>query len=330
MRAAVFDRTGEPAEVLAVRDVPVPEPASGQVRVRMLLSPVNPSDLLYIRGNYTVTARLPVTPGFEGVGVVEASGGGLLGRFLTGRRVCVLNDVRGNWAEQTVARAKQCVPVPSNLTDEQAAGFFVNPATALALTRYVLAVPAGGWLLQTAAGSAVGRMVIRLGKRDGFRTLNVVRRREQADELTRLGADAVLVQDDGPLPEQVKRFAPDGVRFALDAVGGEVGTQVVRALAPGGTAVLYGLLSGKPIDLDPRSLISGSKRVQGFWLGDWVNPRGLLKNLRFTRQIGRLIADGTLAAAVGETVPLERVGDAVRAAEAPGKAGKVLLRIGDR
>lgn len=326
----MFERTGEPADVLSVRDVPVPDPARGQVRVRMLLCPINPSDLLYIRGNYTLPPSLPATPGFEGVGIVKASGGGLLGRYLVGKRVCVLNDVHGNWAEQTVARAKQCVPVPSHLTDEQAAGFFVNPVTALALTRHVLAVPPGEWLLQTAAGSAVGRMVIRLGRRDGFRTINVVRRREQADELRRLGADVVLVESDGPLPEQVKQHAEGGVRFALDAVGGDLGGQVVRSLAAGGTAVLYGLLSGQPIDLNPRFLITGSKRVQGFWLGDWAKTRGVLEKLKLIRTVGRLIADGTLAADIGQTVPLDRVAEAVQAAEVPGKTGKVLLRVGDR
>jgi NADPH:quinone reductase-like Zn-dependent oxidoreductase len=216
------------------------------------------------------------------------------------------------------------------LSNEQAAGFFVNPATALALTRHVLAVPPGEWLVQTAAGSAVGRMVVRLGKRDGFRTLNVVRRREQADELKALGADVVLVAGDGPLGEQVRRHSPDGVRFALDAVGGDAGRQMLESLAPGGTLVVYGALSGEATPVHPRTLITGSKRVQGFWLGDWARPRGLVKKLQLVRRIGRLIADGTLASSVGEIVPLERVADAVRAAEVPGKPGKVLLRIADR
>jgi NADPH:quinone reductase-like Zn-dependent oxidoreductase len=330
VRAAVFDRTGEPADVLTVRDVPTPEPARGQVRMRMLLSPVNPSDLLYVRGNYTLAARPPATPGFEGVGIVEKSGGGLLGRFLVGRRVCVLNDVTGNWAEYAVARANQCIPVPDAVSDEQAAGFFVNPATAVALTQHILAVPRGEWLLQTAAGSQVGRMVIRLGKRAGFRTINVVRRREHVAELTALGADVALVGEDGPLPEQVRRHAPDLVRFAIDPVGGDTGRQVVDSLAPGGTAVFYGLLSGEPVPLNPRTLISGSKSVHGFWLGDWAKSRGMLKNLQLTRRLGKLIADGTLATDIGETLPVDRVADAVRAAERAGRSGKVLLRLGAR
>src|SRR5206468_1289394 len=99
---------------------------------------------------------------------------------------------------------KQVVPAPQELTDDQVAMFFVNPATAVILTRYVLQVRPGAWLLQTAAGSALGRMVIRLGRREGFRTINVVRRREQADEILRAGGDAVICTADESIEEKVK------------------------------------------------------------------------------------------------------------------------------
>ena len=95
MRAIVFKEFGEPTAVLALTDVPVPEPGSGEVRVRMLASPVNPSDLMAIRGAYAKLPKLPATPGFEGAGIVEASGGGLLGKRLVGRLVAVLGAKNG-------------------------------------------------------------------------------------------------------------------------------------------------------------------------------------------------------------------------------------------
>src|SRR5437660_5644296 len=130
MKAIVFDRFGDPDEVLQVRDVPVPEPGPGQVRVRMIASPINPSDLLMVRGQYGRLPQLPATPGFEGAGIIDAVGPGLLSRLrrLTpGRRVAVLN-ADGNWQEYVVVSARQVVPVPANLADDQAATFFVNPA----------------------------------------------------------------------------------------------------------------------------------------------------------------------------------------------------------
>src|SRR6516225_1656208 len=190
MQAVVFDRFGEPAEVLTLREVPPAELGRGEVRVRMRASPVNPSDLLVVRGVYGRLPKLPATPGFEGVGVIEAVGSGWLAKLRglrPGRRVAVLNGAGGNWQESVVIPAKQAVPVPDDLPDEQVASFFVNPATALVMTQNVLRVPAGAWLLQNAAGSALGRMVIRLGKHARFRTINVVRRREAMDELRKLG-----------------------------------------------------------------------------------------------------------------------------------------------
>jgi NADPH:quinone reductase-like Zn-dependent oxidoreductase len=295
----------------------------------MIASPVNPSDLLYISGQYGLKPKLPAIPGFEGVGIVVENGGGLLGWLRKGQRVAVLNE-GGNWAEYTVVSARRVIPVPRDISTDHAATFFVNPATALVMTRELLRIPPGEWLLQTAAGSEVGKMIIRLGKRYRFRTINVVRRREQIDELKRLGADAVICDSDGSLPDQVRSIAGSGgVRFAIDPVGGETGTQVVACLSPGGRAVFYGLLSGKPISVDPRLLISGSKRIEGFWLADYMKSLPIVRILRLIRRVRRLIREGVLATDIAISYPLEKIQDAVLHAAAPGKGGKVLLRIAE-
>jgi NADPH:quinone reductase len=330
MKAVVCDRWGDPDEVLQVRDVPVPQPKRGEVRVRMLAVPVNPSDVLMIRGQYGRQPPLPATPGFEGVGIVEA-GSGLLARRVMGKRVAVLNGDSGNWQEQVVVPARQAVPIPNALSDEQAASFFVNPASALIMTRYVLRVPAGAWLLQTAAGSSVGRMVIRLGRRFGFRTLNVIRRSEQAEELRRLGGTAVVATDTESLAERVRDLTGgEGVPYALDAVGGATGSAVVGTLARAGRAVIYGRLSGEPLTIDAVTLLIGQKRVEGFWLSEWVRDQNPVRMLLLFRRLGQLIRDGDLATETGPTFPLEAVRDAVREAAVPGKKGKILLQIGRR
>jgi NADPH:quinone reductase-like Zn-dependent oxidoreductase len=330
VKAVVFDRFGPAAEVVSVRDVPKPVPGRGEVLVRMLASPINPSDILYTEGHYGLKPKLPATPGFEGVGIVEESAGGLLGWLRKGKRVAVVSSGKGNWAEYTVTSARQVIPVPENLPDDQAATFFVNPATALAMTRSVLAVPSGEWLLQSAAGSTLGKMVIRLGKKYGFRTLNVVRRREQVEELKKLGADAVIVEGDGPIDEQVRKATGgSGVKFAIDPVGGKTGTEVIASLDLGGRCLVYGLLSGEPVSVDPRFLITGSKRVEGFWLADWAKQQPIPRMLRFFRQVRSMIAEGTLHSDIAATYPLDRVGDAVRHATSAGKGGKVLLRIAE-
>ena len=334
MKSVQFEQFGDPASVLQIRDVEVPQPKSGELLVRMLLSPVNPSDLMTVRGVYGKLPKLPCTPGYEGVGVVEASGGGLLGKLLVGKRVALLNGINGNWQERTTVLAKQAVPLPKSLPAEQGATFFVNPTTAFAMTQRVLAVPAGDWLLQTAAASELGKMVVRLGRRVGFKTLNVVRRAEQAETLKSLGADAVVVFDPAKqsadeLRAEVLRVAGErGVRFAIDPIGGATGSAVVKCLAPNGRMLVYGTLSPEPLSFSPRDLMTPGASIAGFWLARWMPQLSLIAKVKLIRTVSGLIQEGVLTSQIGEVFPLDRISDAVRAAETSGRAGKVLLRIG--
>jgi NADPH:quinone reductase-like Zn-dependent oxidoreductase len=261
---------------------------------------------------------------------VEATGGGVLGWWRKGKRVAVIHDRIGNWGEYTVTTARQVIPVPDEMSDEQAATFFVNPATALAMTRDVLKIPRGAWLLQSAAGGELGKMVIRLGYKFAFRTINVVRRREQVEELKKLGADHVILEGDGPIPEQVRKLVPDGVRYAIDPVGGEIGSQVVASLAHGGRCLVYGSLSDEPVSVHPRYLIGNDLRVEGFWLGAWAKKQRILTMLKLFRRMRELVREGVLQTHFAATYPIEEVAKAAAHAAAPGKGGKVLLKIGDR
>ena len=329
MKAIRFEQFGEPSEVLRVAEVPVPEPGKGEVRVRMIASPINPSDLLTVQGRYGVLPELPSTPGYEGVGVVDKAGPGLIGKLLVGRRVAVLNQAGANWGEYVTLPAIRAVPVSADLPDAQVASFFINPATVLAMARHVLKVPKGGWLLQSAAGSTLGRMMIKLGRHDGFKTLNVVRRREAMAELKALGGDAVICSADGPIDEQVRAVVGgDGVSYAVDPVGGETGTGVFNSLATGGRMLVYGTLEEDPLRVDPRKMIAGRRVVEGFYLGHWAADRSKVKMLLLFREIAGLIREDVLATELGREYPLEAIGDAVRDAQSVGRHGKVLLRIG--
>ena len=328
MKAVVFESFGKPDEVLRVQDVPEPHPGRRQVRVRMIASPVNPSDLLVVQGRYGVLPTLPSTPGFEGVGVVDEVGPGILGRLVKGKRVTVINSAGGNWAEYAVIPARQARPIPEDIPDDQAATYFVNPATVLAMIRHVLKVQRGEWLLQSAAGSALGRMIIKLGRHDGYKTLNVVRRREAIDELRALGGDAVISSEDGPIEEQVRRIVgSNGVRHAIDPVGGETGTALFRSLTDDGRLLLYGTLSGEPVQIDPRLMISGRRIVEGFWLGYWMRQRSIPSALLHFREIAKLIRLGVLNSEIGQIFPLDRITEAAQQAETTGRQGKVLLQI---
>ena len=334
MRAVVFAQRGEPADVLTVDEISERQPAPGEVLVRMLAAPVNPSDLMFIRGIYGKQPQLPATPGFEGVGVVERSGGGLLGKLFTGKRVAVLNSPNGSWCERTVLPVRQAIPLSNAIPLEQAAMFFVNPATSFIMTRRVLKVPAGEWLLQTAAGSALGQMVVRLGKRFGFRTVNVVRRDAHVDPLKALGADEVVVFNPQHDPRELlaERLAPiageRGVRYAIDPVGGETGSAVVDCLGHGARMLVYGTLADQPLCFSSRALMTPAARIEGFWLSNYMQALTLPAKLSLVGNVKRLLRDGTLNSQVGASFALDDVRDAVLAAEQPARDGKVLLQIG--
>jgi NADPH:quinone reductase len=328
MKAIQFDQYGEPAKVLAAQERPLPEPGKGEVRVRILASPVNPSDLLFVRGHYAgVQPHFPSPVGFEGVGMVDALGP-QVDRPVPGQRVVVRNDKGGNWADYAVVPAPNLLPAPDNLPDEQVACFTINPASALLMLRHVLAIPQGEWLLQSAASGELGRMIIRLAKHDGIRTINVVRRRESAAELQRLGADAVIVATEGPIDEQVRRIVgQEGVKYAIDPVVGETGTQMYQALGEEGRMLVYGSLTGEPIRVgaDPRFILAGRRILEVFWLGYWLPRLDETAQRQLVQEIVTLMRGGILLTSAARPFSLDEIGTAVTQAEATDRQGKIIL-----
>ena len=329
MKAIQFDQYGEPAKVLTVQESPLPEPGKGEVRVRILASPINPSDLLFVRGHYAgVQPQFPSPVGFEGVGMVDALGP-QVHRPIPGQRVAVINAEKGgNWAEYAVVPASFLLPVPDDILDEQVASFLINPASAILMLRHVLAIPQGEWLLQSAAASELGRMIIKLAKHDGIRTINVVRRRESVAELEQLGADAVIVSTEGRIDEQVRRIVgPQGINYAIDPVVGETGTQIYQALSNDGRMLVYGSLTGEPIRVgaDPRFILAGHRILEVFWLGYWFPRLEDAAKQNLIDEIIALMREGVLVTSAALKFSLNEIDAAVRQAETKGRQGKVLL-----
>jgi NADPH:quinone reductase-like Zn-dependent oxidoreductase len=234
----------------------------------------------------------------------------------------------GNWAEYAVLPARELNPVPDDVPDEQAACLSINPPTALLMLRRVLAIPRGEWLLQSAASSEVGRMVIRLARHDGIRTVNVVRRRDTVAELQRLGGDAVIVSSDGPIDEQVRKIVgPQGVNYAIDPVVGETGTQVFQALADEGRMLVYGSLTGEPmrVGATPRFILGGHRILEVFLTPYWMARLDDASRRRLFEELVSLWREGIFATSIGRKFSLDEIGNAVVEAERTGRQGKVLL-----
>ncbi|HEY0320317.1 MAG TPA: zinc-dependent alcohol dehydrogenase family protein [Pyrinomonadaceae bacterium] len=324
MKSVRFYEFGNPAEMLRVEDVPQPEPGANQVLVKLRVRSINPSDLLTVRGLYGALPKLPATPGMEGMGEVAAVGEGVK-NLRPGQRVIPLG-VSGTWQEYLLADERQLIPVPDSISDQTAAQFIVNPLTAWIMTIEELGLQPGEWLLQTAAGSTLGRVVLQIARHSGFKTINVVRRREQVEELKTLGADEVICTEDEDLVERVREITgKPGLTKAIDAVGGETCGAVVRALGRGGVMLVYGVLSMEPVPVDTGRMIFTSMTIRGFWLGEWFRTAPPERQQVVTMELLRLMATNEIVPPVEAEYPLADVLNAIEHAERPGRSGKVLL-----
>jgi len=326
MRALRFARFGDPRDVLRLENIPAPEPRADEVRIRFTHRPINPSDLLTVRGDYRIFAQPPLTPGLEGVGVIDALGDGVSG-LSVGQRVISLAGLPGTWAEQFVVPAERAMPLPDAVRDEVGAQALANPVTAWALLYDQLPLRHGDWLLQTAAASTLGKLVAALARRRGVRTVNVVRRRDQAQAVLDAGGDAVVVTDEESLIDRVLAVTRDtGVGVAIDAVGGSLGAQLVSCLRPGGVLYSYGLLSGSELgSIDAKALIFDNVTVRGFWIIEWFQRRPPEVISRALTEVVTMLACGDLRPNVEAEYDLGEFGRAIAHAERAGRQGKILL-----
>lgn len=327
MRALRFSKPGEPLDVLRLDEVPTPEPGRGEVRVRITHRPINPSDLLTIRGVYPIQPSLPGSPGLEGVGVIDAVGEGVT-TLTRGQRVISIAGLPGTWAEQLVIPAERALPVPDAVSDQVAAQVLVNPVTAWAMLHDELALAEGDWLLQTAASSTLGHLVIQLARHRRIRTINVVRRRAQVQSLLDAGGDAVVCTEDEPLVERVRAITGGkGVRGAIDAVSGPQAGEVARCLAPGGIMLTMGVLGGATLGpIDAGDLLFKSATIRGFWLTNWFMKQTPESVGRALTEVLTLLATGVMKPAVEAEYDLADFRAAIAHAERPGRNGKVLLK----
>ncbi|KAK9916376.1 hypothetical protein WJX75_001994 [Coccomyxa subellipsoidea] len=315
---------------LQIAKVPVPAPQDGEVLARLIYRPVNPSDVHQITDTPgRAPQNLPFVPGLEGVGEVVENGPGTSGDYKKGERVVAVPwpswaTGQGTWQQYVAVPEKDLIKVPDAIDSKAASQFLVNPVTAYGLVEDI-AVPEGKWLLQTAAGSVLGRIVIALAKRKGVKTINVVRRSAQKQELQDLGADEVIATDTEDLVSRVKEITDGEMAYgALDAIGGSAIESVLDSIRAGGRVLLYGALGGPEVRYGVIKVIYAAKKVEGWLLFHWLH-RGGSDGKKDLQKVWDLFLDGTIQPYTGEVFPLEKTVDAVKASLNVGRGGKVLI-----
>mmetsp|Transcript_22398 Transcript_22398/g.22086 ORF Transcript_22398/g.22086 Transcript_22398/m.22086 type:complete len:266 (+) Transcript_22398:30-827(+) len=261
MKAIVLEDLNQ----FSLKEVPIPRPKQGEVLIRMEAAPINPSDIVSLKGQYGIKKQLPFIPGLEGSGTVVESGGGLLGWSLVGKRVaCYCDKGNGTWAEYVVTSAKNCVKLTADISTEQGACFFANPITAICFMD-IIKEQKHQAVIQTAAASAIGKMLLRYCMHENIPIVNIVRRQEQVEMLREIGAPYILNSSDENFQQELRKLSVNlNATVAFDCVAGEMTGTLINAMCENSVVYVYGSLSRQNIGgIDPSALIFSNKRVEG-------------------------------------------------------------------
>lgn len=325
MRAVVQSGSGSK---LVMAEVPVPRPGKGQVLVKMAAAPINPSDVSFVRGSYVETPKYPLIPGFEGSGTVVASGGGILASLRLDKRVTCSSSpgLGGTWAEYMVTSATRVLPIRQNLSMEQGSMLIVNPMTALAFIE-IARRGRHRVMVNNAAASVLGQMLVRLCKQEKINLINIVRNSAQVKLLKEQGAELVLNSSESNFETDFHALVTElGAKLYFDAVAGPQTELLLRLSPPGSSIVLYANLSGGPIQFEPRLLIQGNKKLESFYLGHWTANQSMFQTLKAARKVQKL-ATNALGSEIRKRYPLEAAQEALDDYSSKMTGGKVLFTL---
>ncbi len=327
INAAVYERHGNPAEVLRVESQPWPKPAADETVVKMRAAPINPADLNAIEGKYPGRREVPAVPGFEGAGVIVELSAGVKG--LTNGALVILPHNIGTWREALAVKEVELVAVPEGIEPVHAAMLKINPMTAWRLLHDYVDLKKGDWLIQNAANSAAGRAVIQIARELGYKTVNVVRRDELIDELRAEGGDAVIVDGENLRPEVKDATSNAPIHLGLNAVGGESALRLANCLAPGSTLVTFGAMSLQPLKIPNGLLIFKDLRFRGIWINKWYDNATMQERMDAFRPLFEMAKRGLLKTKVEKTYPLPEAKAAVTHAAQGKRSGKIIFGFSD-
>ena len=323
--AAVYERHGNPADVLHVESRPWPTPAQGEAIVKMRAAPINPADLNQIEGKYPIRSELPAIPGFEGAGIVVDLGANVTS-VAAGALVVLPHNV-GTWREAVAVKADQLVAVPTGIEPVHAAMLKINPMTAWRLLHDYVNLQKGDWLIQNAANSAAARAVIQIAHELGYKSVNVVRRAELIDELHAEGGDVVLVDGENLRDEVKAETSGAPIRLGLNAVGGDSALRLANCLASGSTMVTYGAMSLQALKIPNGLLIFKDLRFRGIWINKWYDNATPAQRMEAFQPLFEMAKRGLLKTKVEKAYPLSEAKAAVTHAAQGKRSGKIICKF---
>lgn len=274
-KAVVYEHHGPPDSVIRIIERPPVEIKENDVCVKMLASPINPSDINRIEGVYPVRPQVPAVGGYEGVGEVHSVGSAVTD-LSPGDLVIPSPPSSGMWQTYIVKEQSIWHKINKDTPVEYAATVSVNPLTSLRMLEDFVDLNSGDAIVQNGATSMVGQCVIQLARLRGIHSINIIRDRpgsdEAKDQLKKLGADEVFAESQLVL-KNVKSLlvnVPEP-HLGFNCVGGDAATLVLKFLRQGGTMVTYGGMAKKPVTVSTSSFIFKDLSLRGFWLQKWMS-----------------------------------------------------------
>ena len=322
MRAVVCHAWGTP-DTLSVESLPLPQPGPGEVRLRVHAAGVNFPDTLIIQGKYQFRPQLPFTPGSEVAGEVDALGEGVTSARVGDRVIAFLNV--GGYATHAVAQAAQLIPMPPELSYEQAAAFVLASGTSYHALVDRAQLRAGETLLVLGAAGGVGLSAVQIGKALGARVIAAAGSAEKLELCRQSGADESINYSSEDLRERLKALtAGKGPDVIYDPVGGALAEPAFRSIAWGGRYLVVGFAAGDipklPLNLP---LLKGASLMGVFW-GEFArrDPGANARNL------GTMLGwmqEGRMSLHVSGRYSLEQAGQALRDLEERKVTGKIVI-----
>jgi len=277
----------------SLQEKPIPVPRKGQVLVKVEVAPLNPADVMFVRGRYIEEKSLPVVPGVVASGTVVACGGGLVANFMLGKRVCCtgLRGGDGPWSQYLLTNATLCLPLSKQMSFESGCNLLANPTTAWGLMERV---KLGGHsaLVQNASAGELGILIRTLAKSRNIPLINIVRSKRQAESLCKTGEKYVLDSTDPHFDDQLAELCVRlNATISFDAVAGEQSSQLLAAMPEGSELVLYGRLSDQDMKFDGLDLLAGrGQRITGFSVMRWFEGLSFIRKMLVMNKIQAFLA----------------------------------------
>jgi NADPH:quinone reductase-like Zn-dependent oxidoreductase len=323
-----FHKTG-PAEVLQFDELPLPEPASGEVRLRVKAIGLNRAEVMFRLGQYLEQPVLPATNGYEASGIVEAVGPGVdkswIGKTASTVPAFLLTSY-GVYGEVAIVPASALAEYPKRLSYEEGTSIWMQYLTAYGAIVAQGNVTSGDFVLITAASSSVGLAAIEIVKAEYGISIATTRTSAKKQELLSLGADHVIATEEEDLAARMNEITGGkGARIVFDPIAGKGLAALAEVAADGGTIFEYGALATEPTPYPLFIALRKHLTIKGYTLREvFAEPETFAKAKQY---IFDHVADGSFKPRIDKTFPFSEIVAAHRYMESNAQIGKIVVTV---